>query len=266
MCERLEVSRSGFYAWVARPRSRHDTQDEALGRLIEEHFEQSAGTYGSPRIHALVKRQGEKTSRKRVARLMRERHLKARASRLYRRLPGNVACKLGIANQARERTVSAPNQVWRGDITYLKTGGSWRYLAVVIDQYSRRLIGWKMGPQRTIDLTVEALRQAVARRRPSPGVIFHSDRGSEYAGYAFRDRLARRGIVQSMNRPGTMADNAFIESFFHSMKSDVIHGHPQRKPAELEGVVRRYIARYNRTRLHSALDYRSPIDYERANA
>jgi putative transposase len=266
MCERLEVSRSGFYAWTARRESARAQRDERLGRLVEEHFEQSSGTYGSPRIHALLGRQGERCARKRVARLMRERGLKARASRIYRRLPGNVACKLGLANQARERCVTGPNQVWRGDITYLKAGGSWRYLAVVIDQYSRRLVGWKMGPRRTIDLTVDAMRRAIQRRRPPAGLIFHSDRGSEYGGYDFRDRLARGGIVQSMNRPKTMTDNAHMESFFHSMKSDVIHGHPQRKPAELELVVRRYIAHYNRTRLHSALAYRSPIDYERANA
>jgi len=266
MCAKLEVSRSGFYAWASRPASRRETRDRRLGQLIEEHFEQSAGTYGSPRIHALLRRQGERTSCKRVARLMRERHLKARASRIYRRLPGNVACKLGIPNQARERQVSGPNQVWRGDITYLKASGAWRYLAVVIDEYSRRLIGWRMGRQRTSELTVEALRRAVQLRRPAAGVIFHSDRGTEYAGYAFRDRLAGRGIVQSMNRPKTMTDNAYVESFFHSMKSDVIHGHPQRTPDELEAVVRRYITRYNRTRIHSSLNYRSPIDYERANA
>ena len=181
MCGKLAVSRSGFYAWVARPQSARARRDERLGRLIEEHFEQSGGTYGSPRIHALLGRQGERCGRKRVARLMRERHLKARASRIYRRLPGNVACKLGLANQARERTVTGPNQVWRGDITYLKTNRSWRYLAVVIDQYSRRLVGWTMGPQRTIDLTVDALHRAIQKRRPPAGLIFHSDRGSEYA-------------------------------------------------------------------------------------
>lgn len=266
MCEKLEVSRSGFYAWVARRQSAHSRRDERLGHLIEEHFEQSSGIYGSPRIHALLRRQGERCARKRVARLMREGHLRARASRIYRRLPGNVACKLGLANQARDRLVTGPNQVWRGDITYLKANSSWRYLAVVIDQYSRRLVGWKMGPQRTIELTVDALRKALERRRPPAGLVFHSDRGSEYAGYLFRDHLARSGIVQSMNRPKTMTDNAHMESFFHSMKSEVIHGHPQRKASELEVVVRRYIARYNRTRLHSALAYRSPIDYERSNA
>ena len=266
MCRKIEVSRSGFYAWMQRRESSRAQRDQKLGRLIEGHFEQSSGTYGSPRIHALLGRQGERCGRKRVARLMRERSLKARASRIYRRLPGNVACRLGLANQARERHVTGPNQVWRGDITYLKAGGSWRYLAVVIDQYSRRLVGWKMGAQRTIELTVAALHRAIQRRRPPAGLIFHSDRGTEYAGYDFRDRLARGGIVQSMNRPKTMTDNAHMESFFHSMKSDVIHGHPPRKPAELESVVRRYIAHYNRSRLHSALAYRSPIDYERTNA
>lgn len=266
MCRKLEVSRSGFYAWAARAQSLRARRDQRLGRLIEEHFEQSSGTYGSPRIHALLGRQGESCGRKRVARLMRERHLKARASRIYRRLPGNVACKLGLANQARERPVTGPNQAWRGDITYLRTNGSWRYLAVIIDQYSRRLVGWRMGPQRTIELTVEALNRAIDRRRPPAGLIFHSDRGSEYAGYLFRDSLARRGIVQSMNRPKTMTDNAHMESFFHSMKPEAIHGQPQMKPGELEAAVRRYITRYNRTRLHSALAYRSPIDYERSNA
>jgi transposase InsO family protein len=173
---------------------------------------------------------------------------------------------LTIPNQAREQAVTAPNQVWRGDITYLKASGRWRYLAVVIDQFSRRLVGWRLGRQRTMDLTLRALDHAIARRRPKPGLVFHPDRGNEYAAYAFRDRLACRGIVQSMNRPGSMADNAHMESFFHSMKSEVIHGISFSKVRELDSVVRRYIERYNRTRIHSSLGYRSPIDYERANA
>jgi transposase InsO family protein len=266
MCEKLEVSRSGFYAWVKRPESAHRRRDRVLARRIETHFEESAGTYGSPRVHALLRREGERVGRKRVVRLMRQAHLRARASRIYRRIPARVLERLGITNQARERQVTGPDQVWRGDVTYIKVPGAWRYLAVVLDQYSRRLLGFKMGAQHNAQLTIAALRMALARRRPPAGLVFHSDRGSEYAGYDYRDRLTVRGIVQSMNRPKTMTDNAFVESFFHSMKSDVIHGHPQRKPEELDGVVRRYIARYNRTRLHSALAYRSPIDYERANA
>lgn len=266
MCQKLEVSRSGFYAWAKRPESAHRRRDQLLARRIERHFEESAGTYGSPRVHALLRREGERVGRKRVVRLMRQAHLRARASRIYRRIPARVLERLGITNQARERQVTGPDQVWRGDVTYIKVPGAWRYLAVVLDQYSRRLLGFKMGAQHNAQLTMDALRMALTRRRPAAGLVFHSDRGSEYAGYDYRDRLTGRGIVQSMNRPKTMTDNAFVESFFHSMKSDVIHGHPQRKPAELDAVVRRYIAHYNRTRLHSALAYRSPIDYERSNA
>jgi transposase InsO family protein len=266
MCKKLEVSRSGFYAWMRRRESAHRRRDRALARRIETHFEESAGTYGSPRVHALLLREGERVGRKRVARLMREAHLRARSSRIYRRIPAPVLERLGIANQARERHVTGPNQVWRGDVTYIKVPGAWRYLAVVLDQYSRRLLGFKLGSQHNSELTVAALRMAISKRRPPAGLIFHSDRGSEYGAYLYRDRLSGRGIVQSMNRPKTMTDNAHVESFFHSMKSEVIHGRPQLKPDELESVVRRYIARYNRTRIHSALAYRSPIDYERTNA
>lgn len=266
MCRQLEVSRSGFYAWVGRSPSPHAQRDAALARRVEEHFGDSGGIYGSPRIHALLRREGERTGRKRVARLMRGLRLKARANRIYRRLPGAVMATLAIANQARERRVTGPNQVWRGDVTYLRASGRWRYLAVVIDQFSRRLVGWQLGRQRTMDLTLNALDRAIARRRPKSGLVFHSDRGNEYAAYAYRDRLARRGITQSMNRPGSMADNAHMESFFHSMKSEVIHGITFPKVAALDEAVRRYIDRYNRDRLHSALGYRSPIDYERANA
>jgi transposase InsO family protein len=266
MCEKLEVSRSGFYAWLGRPVSERTKRELHLQRQVEQHFEESYGVYGSPRIHALLRRQGERVGRKRVARLMRELRLRARANRIYKRLPGAVTCRLGIPNEARERVVNAPDQVWRGDITYLRAGGAWRYLAVVLDQYSRRLLGYKLGNQRTADLTAAALRRATALRKPLPGVIFHSDRGSEYGGYLYRDRLAGRGMVQSMNRPKTMTDNAHVESFFHTLKTEAIHGHRFSNSSELDRAVRRYIAHYNRRRPHSALDYRSPIDYERTNA
>ena len=258
MCGKLEVSRSGFYAWARRAESKRELRDRALAGRIQIHFQDSAGTYGSPRIHALLQREGERVSRKRVARLMREARLRARANRIYRRIPVPVQERLGIANQARQRAVTGPNQVWRGDVTYIKVPGAWRYLAVVLDQYSRRLLGFKIGAQHNSALTMAALGMAIAKRRPSAGLVFHSDRGSEYGNYLYRDRLTGRGIVQSMNRPKTMTDNAFVESFFHSMKSDVIHGHPQRTPDELDGVLRQYIARYNRTRLHSALANRTP--------
>jgi transposase InsO family protein len=266
MCKKLEVSRSGFYAWLRRGESRHLRRDQSLQQQIVEHFEESNGVYGSPRIHALLRRRGERVGRKRVARIMRELSLKARANRIYKRLPGAITCRLGIGNEARTREVTGPDQVWRGDITYLKAAGTWRYLAVVIDQYSRRLLGYQLGMERTSDLTVAALRRAIARRKPRPGLVFHSDRGSEYGGYLYRDRLAGSGIVQSMNRPKNMTDNAHVESFFHSLKAEAIHGQRFGSASELDRAVRRYIEHYNRTRMHSSLGYRSPIDYERANA
>jgi putative transposase len=141
-------------------------------------------------------------------------------------------------------------------------GGAWRYLAVVMDRYSWRILGWSLGPSKEARLTLAALNHAVAHRRPRPGVIFHSDRGVEYAAYAFRDRLAALGFVQSMNRPRKMTDNAHMESFFHSMKSDAVHGRRFVHPAELVQLVWSYIPYYNGVRLHSGIGYSSPIDYE----
>jgi transposase InsO family protein len=197
---------------------------------------------------------------------MRALHLRARANRIYRPRGYAPVCRLNIANEARGREVTGPNQVWRGDITYLKAAGAWRYLAVVIDQYSRRLLGYQLGRDRTSDLTVAALARALTKRKPAAGLVFHSDRGSEYCGYLYRDRLESCGIVQSINRPKTMTDNAYVESFFHSLKTEAIHGRCFTDAIELDTAVRRYIERYNRTRLHSSLAYMSPIDYERTNA
>jgi putative transposase len=155
-----------------------------------------------------------------------------------------------------------PNQVWVADITYLKVGAAWRYLAVVMDRYSRRIIGWSLSASKDALLTLAALNHAVRNRRPRPGVIFHSDRGVEYAAYAFRDRLAALGFVQSMNRPREITDNAHMESFFHSMKSDTVHGFTFATAEDLAQLLRSYIPYYNGVRLHSGIGYASPIDYE----
>ena len=266
MCKRLEVSRSGFYAWVRRGPSAHQRRDAGLEKLVAEHFTESNGVYGSPRIHALLRRRGERVGRKRVVRLMQRLHLRARANRIYRPRGCAPVCRLSLPNEARCRTVTGPNQVWRGDVTYLKAAGTWRYLAVVMDQYSRRLIGYQLGRDRTSDLTVAALVHALAKRKPPAGLVFHSDRGGEYCGYLYRDRLESSGIVQSINRPKTMTDNAYVESFFHSLKTEAIHGRRFSDHSQLDAVVRRYIQRYNRSRIHSSLAYMSPIDYERTNA
>lgn len=246
--------------------SDHARSDDRLLQRVRTLFAAGHGTYGSPRIHALLQRQGVRVSRKRVARLMRLHGLKARANRVYRRNPGARVFSWTIPNRQLERRVTGPNQVWVGDVTYLHVGGVWRFLAVLLDKYSRRVVGWRLGKQRTLDLTVGALDDAVRARRPERGLVFHSDHGMEYAAYAYRDRLTHHGMVQSMNRPGGMGDNAHMESFFHSLKSDIYHGLRFDHDDDLRLAVSTYIRRYNRTRLHSALGYQSPIDYERQAA
>lgn len=256
------MARSGYYAWRDRAGSQRVRQDEHLLRRIRAIFEASEGTYGSPRIHAALLQAGVRVGRKRVARLMREAALKARSARIYRRMPGTNRFFSEIPNRVLGMETTAPGQLWVGDVTYLKIGGGWRYLAVVMDRHSRRILGWSLGPRRVLKLTMDAFNNAQRRRPIRPGLIFHSDRGVEYSAYGFRDRLAALGITQSMKRPRELGDNAFIESFFHSMKADAIHACAFDDDASLRRVVRRYIRRYNATRLHSSLGFRSPIAYE----
>lgn len=240
-------------------------KDIELTERMREHFEDSRGTYGSPRLLALLQRQGLRVSSKRVVRLMQQDDLKARAARIYRRMAGTVAFYAKTPNRLPE-TTTRPNQVWVGDITFLKIPGRWRYLAAVMDKYSRRIVGWSLGANRTGDLTVAAFNRAVANRNPPAGLIYHSDRGVEYGGYQFRDRLIRQKTVQSMNRPKSMNDNAHMESFFHTLKSEELSGRTFESEADLLSAIRSYIPRYNTTRPHSSLGYLSPIDYEQRAA
>lgn len=240
-------------------------KDVALLHRMREHFAESRGTYGSPRLHALLKREGVRASSKRVVRLMQQDGLKARAARVYRRMPGTRAFFAALPNQLPE-TTTRPNQVWVGDITYLRLHGRWRYLAAVMDRHSRRIVGWNLGQQRTVELTLAAFNKAIHRRKPPAGLIYHSDRGVEYGGYAFRDRLKKLLVVQSMNRPKSMNDNAHMESFFHSLKSEDFHGRNCETEDGMREALDSYIRRYNGKRPHSALGYLSPIDYERLAA
>lgn len=233
---------------------------------IRSVFERSRETYGSPRVHQALRAAGTRVSRRRVERLMREAGLRARAAKLYRAIPGLHAFFTSIPNRQLDRWATGPDQVWVGDITYLKVGGAWRYLAVVMDRYSRRIVGWSTSRHKDARLTLAALNHAVVNRRPRPGLLFHTDRGIEYAAYAFRSRLAALGFVQSMNRPREVTDNAHMESFFHSMKTDVVHGISLASPDELGRLLRSYLPYYNRVRLHSGLGYLSPVDYEARHA
>ncbi len=263
MCRLYGVTRAGFYAWRSREQSRRGRENARLLERIRRVHHQSRGIYGSPRVYRALRQRGCRASENRVARIMRCHGLKARVARLrytnptLRRFFGNAR------NEQLEFDLKASDQVWVGDITYLKVGGIYRYLAVVMDKYSRRVVGWAYGRRKDVALTLRALNRAVRYRKPPQGLIFHTDRGIEYAAGAFKERLTELGITQSMNRPGKLNDNAYIESFFHSMKTDIMHGLRFNEDREIVQAVRAYVPFYNGTRLHSSLNYVSPATFER---
>lgn len=262
MCRLYEVTRAGYYAWRRRKPSARCEQNWRLLKRIERVHEQSGEIYGSPRIQRALCKQGVRVGRNRVARLMRKHRIRARASRIYRANPGVHRFFEAIPKQRLKSLSVTPNAVWVGDITYLKLGESFRYLATVMDRCTRRVIGWSFGHKKNVKLTLQALDRAVHRSRPRAGLIFHSDRGTEYAGYVFRDRLAELGIVQSMNE--RMNDNAYMESFYHSLKSEVIHGAIIESESQLLQIIRTYMHFYNERRLHSSIGYMTPAMYEQS--
>lgn len=262
MCRVYGVTRAGFYAWRSRERSARERQNEALAAEIRTVHAQSRGTYGSPRVHQALRRRGHRVGRHRVARLMRRHGIKARVATIRYTSPSLQRYFGSIPNQSLELELEHPDQVWVGDITYLKVGAVYRYLAVVMDKYSRRVLGWSYGPRKDVRLTLQALNSAVRSRRPNRGLVFHTDRGIEYAAGAFKQRTAELGITQSMNRPGKITDNAFIESFFHSMKADVFHGNRFDDDGTVRSLLKQYLPFYNRARLHSSLNYVSPATFE----
>jgi transposase InsO family protein len=241
-------------------------EDERLGLSIESIHRASRETYGSPRIQGKLKEAGVRVGRKRVERLMRERGLQGRSAHLYHRKVKTRAFYSAIPNRSVGVEPTGPDQVWAGDITYLKVSSRWLYLAVVMDMFSRRIVGWSLSHRKGMELTLAAFNRAVANREPDSGLIFHTDRGIEYGAYAFRERLVQLGIIQSMNRPRRMTDNSAMESFFHSLKSDEVHGRKFATTRSIERCVRSYMPFYNGTRSHSSLGLMSPREYERTRA
>jgi transposase InsO family protein len=268
LCGWLDVTRGGFYAWEKRAASKRYHEDQKLLKQITRIFLQSGGRYGSPRVFKKLIKQGVKVSRKRVERLMREAGLKGRVVRVTRRQPGLKRFKAKGENLLRK--VSKPtaiNQVWVADVTYLKVNGCWQYLATVMDLYSRRILGWSLSSTRTTALTKAALSYALKKRKYPKGILFHTDRGIEYTGGEFQKLLKEHKFKHSLNRPGHCTDNAFMESFFHSLKAELIRGTIYRKAAELRRALSTYINQfYNTVRLHSGLDYLTPIEYEQQAA
>jgi transposase InsO family protein len=265
LCEALLVSRSGYYAWKERrhhpgPRARENSR---LRARIQEEFARSRQTYGSPRIaHAL----GCPGKRNRIARLMHQQRLFARQRSKYRLATTDSRHGGPIApNRLPQLSIQRPNQVWVTDATGVLTGQGWLYLIAVLDVYSRRVVGWAMSPLLDAALAIAALRMALARRRPSATsqLILHSDRGSQFASAAYRAVLAEHGLVASMSRAGNCYDNAFIESFWSSLKYELVYHRRFATCAEARTAIFDYIETfYNRTRLHSSLDYLSPIHFE----
>jgi putative transposase len=264
MCKLYGVTRGGYYAWRNRGQSRRDKEDSGLFKSIQKIYKSSRGIYGSPRVHDALLKKGFRIGRKRVERLMRNGGLKGRCAQVYRtKKRGNQYCKLDIPNTSLNVVPTKPDQVWVGDITYLKAGGRYRYCAVIMDKYSRRIIGWSISKYKDLSLTMSALNHAVLNRPTAKGVIFHTDRGSEYGAYAIRNRLAGLGFIQSMNRPGgKLIDNIHMESFFHSMKAEGIHGNSFADVKSVAQYVYNYIPFYNNKRTHSALNYMTPLEYE----
>jgi putative transposase len=264
MCRLYGVSASGYYAWKQRSPSHRSIEDERLEGRIRRVHRRSRQTYGSPRVHEVLRRQGETASKRRVERIMRERGIRGCSADLYRRMPGTARFFGATECKAHQVKATAPDQVWVSDVTYLKVSGQWRYLATVMDRCSRRLLGWALSPEKGQAVVQRALAAAIRTRRPRPGTIFHSDRGAEFLAYDIREQLERVGMVQSVNRPRRMTDNAHIESWHRTMKTDMYHRETFQSDQQLRSAIQSYITFYNRYRLHSALGYRSPVEFERS--
>lgn len=266
-CALLSVSRSAYYDWLKQTPSARARGDERLRLQVKRIHTESRGTYGAPRIHQQLRQEGVHTARKRVARVMAADGLQGRQKRRFKKttIPGAEAANLWTDLVARDFSpADRPlNQAWVGDITYIRTWQGWAYLATVIDLASRRVVGFAVADHMRTSLILQAMEMALTSRRPGPGLIFHSDRGSQYTSIAFRELLARHQVRQSLSRPRQCWDNAVAESFFATLKTELVCRQPMTTIPAARSAVFEYIeVFYNRKRLHSALGYQSPSTYE----
>ncbi|HEX8822873.1 MAG TPA: IS3 family transposase [Archangium sp.] len=266
MCQQLGVSRSGYYAWKERPESERHKADRALAEVVTAVHQESRGRYGSPRVHAELRARGQRVSRKRVARLMRQHEMVARKRRRFVRTTDSRHNQ-PVAPNVLERNFSPgqPNSTWATDITYVATRQGWLYLAVVLDLFSRKVVGWSMSQNIDRHLVLNALDMALKGRQPPRGLLHHSDRGSQYASTDYQQALAARGIQCSMSRKGNCWDNAVVESFFSSLKLELVYTTDFATQEQARLALFEYIeVFYNRQRRHSSLGYVSPVDFELA--
>jgi putative transposase len=264
MCRVMRVSRSGYYAWKRRPPSRQERANLELLAQIQTAYQLSRKTYGSPRIHAYLRRKGVFCGRNRVARLMKLHRIAARKAHKWhpvttRQFPG---ARTAPNRLNREFEASRPNQKWVSDITYIDTAEGWLYLASILDLHSRLVVGWAMADQMGVDLVEDAWKMAIFNRQPAQGLLHHSDRGSQYTSEAYRQQLADLECQVSMSRTGNCYDNAVMESFFATLKTECAATQFESK-AEARSAIFAYIEGwYNRQRLHSSLGYLSPVEFE----
>lgn len=265
----LGVSASGDYAWRTRGESPRAKANHVLLGTIRAIHAESGGAYGAPRVHAVVRSHGRRIGRHRIARLMRGAGLRGLAAipRRVRTTDSRHDHPIAPNRLRRNFAATAPNQVWLADLTYVRTGEGWLFLAALIDMFTRKVVGWAVRDTLHADIALEALAMAVERQRPAPGLIHHSDRGVQYAAHDYRKALAAAGMTPSMSRKGNCLDNAPMESFFHTLKVERIHHRVYATRAEARRDLFAYIEGfYNSRRLHSGIGYRSPADMERMAA
>jgi len=264
MSKVLQVSRSGYYHWLKRKEGSRYTEDQKLLKIIKYHYNRTRGTYGLPRIYAAIRKDGLKVNKKRIARIMKANKIRAKTKRKFKITTmqnTRASASRNILNM--NFNSGEENRIWTGDITYIWTKQGWLYLAVVMDVYSRKIVGWSLSSSLSAELVTRALMMAIIHRNPEPGIIFHSDRGSQYTSNAFRKLLKSYKIEQSMSSTGNCYDNAITESFFHTLKTELIFWSSYKTREEAKKSIFNYIEIfYNIYRLHSALDYLSPVEFE----
>jgi putative transposase len=260
----LEVSRSGYYEWLSRPPRAQAEADQLLQEKVQHYFAQGRGTYGTRRIKYLLAQDGLVVSRRRIGRVLAQAGLRCKTRRKFKAPSAAGQAQTVAPNQLqREFTVEAPDKVYVGDITYLPTGEGWLYLAVVLDLCSRAVVGWSMADHMRAELVNQALAMAICQRQPAAGLIMHTDRGSQYGADSYRQLLTQHGMQPSMSRKGNCWDNAVAESFFHTLKTELIYLEDFDTREHAETAVFEYIeVFYNRQRCHSANGYLAPLAYE----
>lgn len=264
MCKVLEVSRSGYYAWRRRKPGKRWNENEQLLDRVKEIHQKSRRIYGSPRITAELRDQGTRCGKNRIARIMKDNGIRAELKRRFRKTTTESKHSYSLAaNLLIDRNHKGP--LWASDITYVPTNEGWLYVSAVMSVQTRKIIGLSMNNQLSEDLTATAFKQAVSREKPPEGLIHHSDRGRQYACYGYQGLLRRYGITPSMSRKGNCYDNAYMESFFSTLKRELVHGERYRTREEARLSIFEYVeVFYNRERKHSGLGYKSPEQYEKA--